>query len=122
MNAKTFQHAVLIGCTSMFMAISGTASAQAMDSDQIKAQYKADMKQCDMFKGNEHDTCEKQAEAKRDSSKADAKAGKKEAEAQHDATEEKRDAGYSVAKEKCDAMSGDAKDQCIAQAKTKFGK
>jgi len=122
MNVKTFQRAILIGSASMFMALSGTASAQAMDSNQIESQYKADMKQCDMLKGNENDVCEKQAKAKRDSAKADAKAGKKEAEARHDATKEKNDSEYSVAKEKCDAMSGDAKDQCIAQAKTKYGK
>lgn len=122
MNIKTFQHALLIGSTAAFMAISGTAGAQAMTSDQIKAQYKAEIKQCDTLKGNDKDVCEKQAEAKRDSAKADAKAGKKDAEAQHDAAEEKHDAAYDVAKEKCDAMSGDAKDQCIAQAKTKFNK
>ena len=122
MNVKTFQHALLIGSASMFMALSGAASAQVTTPDQTKAQYNAEMRQCDRLKGNEKDVCEKQAEAKRDSAKADAKAGKEQAEARHDAAEEKRDAQYDVAKEKCDAMSGDAKDQCIAEAKTKYNK
>lgn len=118
---------ILIGSFALAAALSSSAWAQttthsAMTSNQISAQYDADMEHCKAMKGNEHDVCKEEAKARRDSAKADAKAGKETAEAKHDAVKEKRDGAYKVAKEKCDAMSGDAKDQCIAQAKTQYGK
>lgn len=117
---------MLLGSFALAAALSSSAWAQnthsAMTSDQVSAQYDADMKHCETMKGNEHDVCKKEAKARRDSTKADAKADKKTAEAKHDAVKEKRDGAYKVAKEKCDAMSGDAKDQCVAEAKTKYGK
>lgn len=126
MNLKYLRNTAIVGflafASSAALTLNVASAQSVMSPDQIKTQYKADMKNCDAMKGNDRDVCKKEAKAKRDSAKADAKAGKKEAEARHDATKEKRDAAYDVAKEKCDAISGDAKDQCIAQAKTKYGK
>ena len=120
--AKTISQPLLIVTFALAAGMSSTVSAQSTSAADAKARYDADMQQCDTMKGNDHDVCEKAAEARRDSAKADQKANKESAEAQHDAAKTKRESGYDVAKEKCDAMSGDAKDQCIAQAKTKFGK
>ena len=94
----------------------------ALSSDQIKAEYKADMKKCDGLKGNDQDVCEEQAKARRKAAEADAEYGKTTSEARQKDLKEKRAAGYDVAKEKCDSLSGDAKDQCIADAKSRYGK
>lgn len=117
----------LIGAALFCIACAGSAAhAQAshpvQSSDQIKAQYDADMKSCDGLKGNDQDVCEQRAKAKRKAAQADAEYGKQTSEARQKNLEEKRDAAYDVAKEKCDALSGDAKDKCMADAKSKYAK
>lgn len=117
--------------TAMFCIACSGASAQTqaqapahhpvLSSDQIKAEYKADMKKCDGLKGNDQDVCEQQAKARRKAAEADAEYGKTASEARQKDLKEKREADYDVAKEKCDSLSGDAKDKCVADAKSRYG-
>ena len=120
--AKTLSKPLAIATFALAAGMSSSVWAQSTPATDAKARYDSDMQQCNTMKGNDHDVCEKAAEARRDSAKADEKANKESAEAQHDAEKTKRESAYDLAKEKCDAMSGDAKDQCIAQAKTQHGK
>jgi len=118
-----------LAAAALFCIACAGASAQAqaqadhpvLSSDQIKAQYNADMKKCDGLKGNDQDVCEQQAKARRKAAEADAEYGKTTSEARQKDLKEKRAAGYDVAKQKCDALSGDAKDKCIADAKSRYG-
>lgn len=106
--------------------LSANSFAQAahpvLSSDQIKAQYNADMKKCDGLNGNDQDICAKKAKAARTTAEADAKYGKETAQAKHKNLKEKQEADYSVAKEKCAALSGDAQDKCEADAKSQYRK
>ena len=128
MNTRKMQYVkpILGGALLCLASLGTSAYAQTThavrSADQIKAQYKADMKQCDTLKGNDKEVCEKQAKANRDGALADAKMGKKKSEAEHDAVKDKRNAQYGVEMKKCDALSGDAQDKCEADAKTKYSK
>src|SRR5690606_32717446 len=98
---KKISKPLLIAAFTLAAGMGSSAWAQATTpTADAKDRYNADMKHCETLKGNEHDVCEKAAEARRDSAKADAKANKETAEAQHDAAKTKRENAYDVAKEK----------------------
>lgn len=82
------------------------------------------------MKGNDKDTCVKDAKAAYTRAKggeevSHAKAtgtAKDVSEARRDAVKDTNDANYKAAKERCDAMSGDAKTKCQNDVAAKFKK
>ncbi|MET3446647.1 hypothetical protein C0Q88_02170 [Ralstonia pickettii] len=98
--------------------------------EKAEADYDVAKTKCDAMKGNEKDTCVKDAKAAYTRAKAGeevshAKAtgdAKDVSEARRDAVKDTNDANYKAAKERCDAMSGDAKTKCQNDVAAKFKK
>jgi hypothetical protein len=106
--------AALLASAVLAVAFSGAAAADdasKMDKREAKAEYKqriakadADYKSakahCDTMKGNDKDTCMKEAKAAEKKAKADARADRKSDKARAEAREDKREANRSVSKSK----------------------
>lgn len=98
--------------------------------EKAEADYDVAKTKCDAMKGNDKDTCVKDAKAAYTRAKAGedvshAKAtgnAKDVSEARRDAVKDTNDANYKAAKERCDAMSGDAKTKCQNDVAAKFKK
>lgn len=109
----------------------GTEAARSRAAkEKADADYDVAKTKCDAMKGNEKDTCVKDAKAAYTRAKSGlevshAKAtgnAKDVSEARRDAMKERNDADYKAAKERCDGMSGDAKTQCQNDVAARFKK
>ena len=106
-------------------AFAAAGSKQDYDAakDRIKAEYKADSKNCSSLSGNAKDICKAEAKGKQKVAKAEAEAAYKGTpKAATDAAIARADAEHDVAKEKCDDLSGNPKSVCLKEAKAKHTK
>ena len=109
----------------------GTEAARnSAAKEKAEADYDVAKTKCGAMKGNDKDTCVKDAKAAYTRAKggeevSHAKAtgtAKDVSEARRDAVKDTNDANYKAAKERCDAMSGDAKTTCQNDVAAKFKK
>ena len=109
----------------------GTEAARnSAAKEKAEADYDVAKTKCGAMKGNDKDTCVKDAKAAYTRAKggeevSHAKAtgtAKDVSEARRDAVKDTNNANYKAAKERCDAMSGDAKTTCQNDVAAKFKK
>lgn len=95
-----------------------TRKAYEAAKDKIAAQYKADKKYCNGFKGQKEDVCDAEAKGKAGALRAELEAQYKPSpQASQKAKYVTADANYDVARTKCDALSGSGKKRCVEEAK-----
>ena len=114
--------AILFTATGAFAA-NGNKVDYSAAKERIEAEYKAEKKACDSYKGNQNDVCEAQAKGKEKVARAEAEfnySGKPSDANKLAVT--RADTAYDVAKEMCDEKGGQAKDVCMTEAKASHTK